>query len=69
MDQSEQIEEGDQGVPWLKDIPVLGYLFKAERKSNAMEELLIFITPHILGTRQEAELEDASLEDATIESN
>ena len=65
----EKTEEGDQGVPWLKDIPVLGYLFKAERTANSMEELLIFITPHILGTRQEAELEDATLEDATMESN
>jgi type IV pilus assembly protein PilQ len=65
----EQVEEGDQGVPWLKDIPVIGYLFKAERKSNSMEELLIFITPHILGTRQEAEMEDAALEETTSESN
>jgi len=58
----EETEEGDQGIPWLKDIPFLGYLFKAERKSNKMEELLIFITPHILGTRQDAEMEDATLE-------
>ena len=65
----EEVEEGDQGVPWLKDIPLIGYLFKAERKASNMEELLIFITPHILGTRQDAELEDASLEDATMESN
>jgi len=58
----EKTEEGDQGIPWLKDIPLLGYLFKAERTANSMEELLIFITPHILGTRQDAELEDATLE-------
>jgi type IV pilus assembly protein PilQ len=58
----EQVEEGDQGIPWLKDIPFLGYLFKGESTKNSMEELLIFITPHILGTRQDAEMEDATLE-------
>jgi len=36
------------GVPWLKDIPVLGWAFKSDSKSDKMEEVLIFITPHIL---------------------
>jgi type IV pilus assembly protein PilQ len=36
------------GVPWLKDIPLLGWAFKADSKSDQMEEVLIFITPHIL---------------------
>jgi type IV pilus assembly protein PilQ len=41
----------DAGVPWLWKIPVLGYLFKNESKQEQMEEILIFITPHILKTR------------------
>jgi type IV pilus assembly protein PilQ len=40
--------ESESGVPWLRNIPILGYLFKGEYKSNDMEEILIFITPHIL---------------------
>ncbi len=42
-------------MPWLKDIPLLGYLVKADSKNEAMEEVLIFITPHILpvGTDQD----------------
>jgi type IV pilus assembly protein PilQ len=36
------------GVPGLKDIPFLGWLFKADGKSESMEEVLIFITPRIL---------------------
>jgi len=40
--------DGDAGVPWLKDVPVLGWVFKADNKNEAMEEVLIFITPHIL---------------------
>jgi len=36
------------GVPEIKNIPWLGWLFKREEKINNMEEVLIFITPHIL---------------------
>jgi type IV pilus assembly protein PilQ len=36
------------GVPWLKDIPILGWAFKSDSKNDTMEEVLIFITPHIL---------------------
>lgn len=39
---------GQSGVPWLKDIPVLGWAFKSDSKGDNMEEVLIFITPHIL---------------------
>ncbi len=39
---------GDSGIPGLKDIPALGYLFKGGSISDSMEEVLIFITPHIL---------------------
>jgi len=42
--------EGDEGVPYLMDIPFLGYLFKSNTKSKTKTELLIFITPRILGT-------------------
>lgn len=36
------------GVPWFADIPWLGWLFKRDKKSDKKEEVLIFITPHIL---------------------
>jgi len=35
-------------VPWLGDIPVLGYLFKSTQFKNDKAELLIFVTPRIL---------------------
>nr|WP_315596557.1 type IV pilus secretin PilQ [uncultured Cupriavidus sp.] len=35
-------------VPWLGDIPVLGYLFKNNAKVNNRTELLVFLTPRIL---------------------
>lgn len=41
--------ESDEGVPYLMDIPFLGNLFKSNNKSKSKTELLIFITPRILG--------------------
>jgi type IV pilus assembly protein PilQ len=38
----------ESGVPWLTDIPVLGWLFKSDSRSSNLQEVLIFITPHIL---------------------
>lgn len=35
-------------VPWLGDIPFLGYLFKTTKKELRKSELLIFVTPRIL---------------------
>jgi type IV pilus assembly protein PilQ len=36
------------GTPFFEDIPGLGYLFKRKSSTDQLEELLIFITPHIL---------------------
>ena len=43
---------GEQGVPWLSRIPLLGWLFKSTEKSDDKEELLIFITPRIVQLEQ-----------------
>ena len=40
------------GVPGLKDIPGGKYVFGHESKGKTMEEVLIFITPEILPTRE-----------------
>jgi type IV pilus secretin PilQ/predicted competence protein len=42
------------GLPWLKDIPVLGWLFKGEGKNESMEEVLIFLTPSIIKAQEMA---------------
>ncbi len=36
------------GLPWFKNIPGLGWLFKHESTGNLMEEVIIFLTPEIL---------------------
>ena len=45
-----RIKDSDtvQGVPFLKDIPFLGYLFRRQGLDKSDEELIFFITPHIV---------------------
>lgn len=40
-------QESENGVPYLKDIPILGWLFKSHRWQKDFEELMVFITPRI----------------------
>ncbi len=42
-------------VPLLGDIPLLGYFFRRRETTLEKRNLLIFITPHIIRTPQEAE--------------
>ncbi len=52
----EVASDTESGVPLLKNIPGLGYLFKSSGKSSNMEEVLIFITPHILEEKPATEV-------------
>ncbi len=47
----ESSSRSNTGTPFLEDIPGLGYLFKRKSSADQMEELLIFITPHVLKPR------------------
>ncbi|MCX6553802.1 MAG: type IV pilus secretin PilQ, partial [Candidatus Aminicenantes bacterium] len=38
----------NDGVPILSKIPILGSLFRNNRKSGSQQELIIFITPRII---------------------
>lgn len=44
----EKENETIEGIPVLKDIPGLGWLFKAKRKQINKTELLIFLTPNVI---------------------
>jgi type IV pilus assembly protein PilQ len=37
----------ESGLPYLKDIPFFGWLFKSVRQQKDFEELMVFITPRI----------------------
>jgi type IV pilus assembly protein PilQ len=38
----------ESGIPGLRNIPYLGWLFKAQQKTSDRSELLIFLTPTVL---------------------
>jgi general secretion pathway protein D len=42
---------GEEKIPLLGDIPVLGYLFKNKTRTKIHRNLFIFVTPHILRQR------------------
>jgi type IV pilus assembly protein PilQ len=43
---------GESGLPFLRKIPVLGWLFKTQSDEDTREELLIFITPRVVQLAQ-----------------
>ncbi|MFC1584362.1 type IV pilus secretin PilQ [Fibrobacterota bacterium] len=44
--------ETERGIPFLKDIPLLGILFKHTSKNIVKKDLIIFITPYIVKNGQ-----------------
>ncbi len=46
----ENIQEVENKVPLLGDIPLLGWLFKTKSKQRTKTNLMIFLTPHIIKT-------------------
>jgi type IV pilus secretin PilQ/predicted competence protein len=42
--------EAETGIPLLKDIPILGWLFKHRSLQTKKRDLIIFVTPHIVAT-------------------
>lgn len=55
-----QQTQSESGIPLLKDIPLLGNLFKSTSRETTENELFLFLTPHIVETDQDA---DRVLED------
>ena len=50
---STDVENQRQGIPFLSDIPVLGNLMSDTSRTAAKDNLLVFLTPHIVRTREE----------------
>jgi type IV pilus assembly protein PilQ len=41
-------DDRESGLPYLRSIPVFGWLFKRQLKADRKEELLVFLTPKII---------------------
>lgn len=52
------------GIPLMKDIPVLGYLFGATGKSKEKTELIVTLTPYLVRSREEGEQITNSFKDS-----
>jgi general secretion pathway protein D len=50
----DRVDRVDRGIPFLKDIPILGYLFGAKIRTIAKTELIMLVTPRVIGTAMDA---------------
>lgn len=52
---SQRQTNGNSGVPFLKDVPLLGNLFKSQKQGRNKTELVLMIVPYIIETDTQAE--------------
>jgi general secretion pathway protein D len=57
---------GNQGIPWLKDVPILGLLAGTQGNTRQRTELLILITPHVIHDQRDARALTDDLRDQLI---
>lgn len=50
----DNVSQGNTGLPFLKDIPVVGTLFSTQGNSRMRTELLVLITPHVVHDQRDA---------------
>jgi general secretion pathway protein D len=50
-----QHEKSRSGIPFLKDIPLLGFLFGNTRTNTVNSELFLFLTPYVVANDEDAD--------------
>jgi general secretion pathway protein D len=51
----DEFRDTENKVPWLGDIPILGWLFKSTQKELRKTNLLVFLTPHVVRRKEHLE--------------
>ena len=51
---TDNVSHENSGLPWLKDIPILGLLTGSQNNIRSRTELLILLTPHVLHDQRDA---------------
>ncbi len=51
---SDNVTRTSSGIPWLKDIPLLGLLAGTQNNARSRTELLVLITPHVVHDQLDA---------------
>jgi len=61
----QQRTSANTGIPFLRDIPVLGNLFRSTQRRNTTTELFLFLIPHVLRTDEDVEEATARVRERT----
>jgi general secretion pathway protein D len=51
---TDNVSRANNGIPWLKDIPILGALAGTQNNQRTRTELLVLITPHVVQDERDA---------------
>ncbi len=51
---SNSASKGNSGIPFLKDLPLIGQLFRVNKASNTRTELVMMIVPYVIDNNEEA---------------
>jgi hypothetical protein len=51
----DEFRDIENKVPWLGDIPILGWLFKSTSRELRKTNLLVFLTPHVVRRKEHLE--------------
>ena len=60
-------DEGESRIPFLGNIPILGSLFRSRNDSLGKQEIIVFITPEILGANARQEIESPLVKEFILE--
>ena len=52
---SQRQTNGNSGIPYLKDVPLLGNLFKTQKRGRNKTEMVLMIVPYIIETDTQAD--------------
>jgi general secretion pathway protein D len=63
---SDNASKQNQGIPWLKDIPLLGLLAGQQTNNRTRTELLVLITPHVVHDQRDARALTEDLRDELV---
>jgi general secretion pathway protein D len=63
---TDNVSKSNGGIPWLKDVPILGLLAGTQTNTRQRTELLILITPHVIHDQRDARALTDDLRDQLI---
>ncbi|HYZ61938.1 MAG TPA: type II secretion system secretin GspD [Acetobacteraceae bacterium] len=62
----DSVTQDNGGIPWLKDVPLLGLLAGQQDNARQRTELIILITPHVVHDQREARALTADLREQLV---